>query len=152
MAPHQPTKSSKEKYTFIPPTYNERNNLPIITWFFGKTFTKHKLDWGLIIVDDASPDSTQEVSNQRITPNRADRIVLEPRAGKLSLRTAYVYGLLFAMANFVVIMDSDLAHHDTKYYDIVTGTRYAGNGGVYGWDFKRKLVSDGANLLASVVL
>lgn len=26
-----------------------------------------------------------------------------------------------------------------KDYDIVTGTRYAGNGGVYGWDFKRKL-------------
>ena len=39
-----------------------------------------------------------------------------------------------------------------KNYDIVTGTRYAGDGGVYGWDFKRKLVSRGANLLASVVL
>jgi len=24
--------------------------------------------------------------------------------------------------------------------DIVTGTRYAGSGGVYGWDFKRKLI------------
>lgn len=37
-------------------------------------------------------------------------------------------------------------------WDIVTGTRYAGDGGVYGWDFKRKLVSRGANLFASVVL
>lgn len=36
--------------------------------------------------------------------------------------------------------------------DIVTGTRYAGNGGVYGWDFKRKLISRGANYLTSVLL
>ena len=25
-------------------------------------------------------------------------------------------------------------------YDVVSGTRYIGDGGVYGWDFKRKLV------------
>ena len=37
-------------------------------------------------------------------------------------------------------------------YDIVTGTRYAGDGGVYGWDLKRKLVSRGANLFADTVL
>lgn len=37
-------------------------------------------------------------------------------------------------------------------YDIVTGTRYAGDGGVYGWDLKRKLVSRGANLFATVML
>ena len=28
----------------------------------------------------------------------------------------------------------------SKDYDIVSGTRYIGDGGVYGWDFKRKLV------------
>lgn len=37
-------------------------------------------------------------------------------------------------------------------YDIVTGTRYAGNGGVFGWDLKRKMVSRGANLFADTVL
>lgn len=37
-------------------------------------------------------------------------------------------------------------------YDIVTGTRYAGDGGVFGWDLKRKLVSRGANLFADTVL
>lgn len=37
-------------------------------------------------------------------------------------------------------------------YDIVTGTRYSGDGGVYGWDLKRKLVSRGANLFADTVL
>jgi hypothetical protein len=29
--------------------------------------------------------------------------------------------------------------------DVVTGTRYAGNGGVYGWDLKRKVIRQGNN-------
>lgn len=60
-------------------------------------------------------------------------------------------------------MDADFSHHPKFLpqmialqkegnYDIVTGTRYAGNGGVFGWDLKRKLVSRGANLFADTVL
>jgi dolichol-phosphate mannosyltransferase len=76
--------------------------------------------------------------------------------------------LQFATGNFVIIMDADFSHHPkfiadmirvqkTKSYDIVTGTRYAGDGegrqgGVYGWDLKRKLVSRGANLFADTLL
>lgn len=37
-------------------------------------------------------------------------------------------------------------------YDIVSGTRYRPGGGVYGWDLKRKLVSRGANYLATLML
>lgn len=36
--------------------------------------------------------------------------------------------------------------------DVVTGTRYIAPGGVFGWDFKRKLTSRGANLLAQLLL
>ena len=36
--------------------------------------------------------------------------------------------------------------------DIVTGTRYAARGGVFGWDLNRKITSRGANLLAQVIL
>lgn len=36
--------------------------------------------------------------------------------------------------------------------DIVSGTRYAKGAGVYGWDFKRKLVSRGANFLTQIML
>lgn len=36
--------------------------------------------------------------------------------------------------------------------DIVSGTRYAQGGGVYGWDFRRKLVSRGANFLTQILL
>jgi dolichol-phosphate mannosyltransferase len=60
-------------------------------------------------------------------------------------------------------MDADFSHHPkfipemirvqaTKNYDIVTGTRYAGDGGVYGWDLKRKFVSKGANIFADTLL
>lgn len=37
-------------------------------------------------------------------------------------------------------------------YDIVSGTRYKGSGGVYGWDFQRKLISRGANFLSQLLL
>ncbi|KAJ6256710.1 hypothetical protein Dda_8576 [Drechslerella dactyloides] len=151
-----------DKYSIILPTYNERNNLPIIVWLLEKTFREAKIDWEIIIVDDGSPDGTQEVAKELIE-TYGSNVVLKPRAGKLGLGTAYVHGLQFVTGNYVVIMDADFSHHPkfipqmievqkSKNYDIVTGTRYAGDGGVYGWDFKRKLVSRGANLFASVVL
>ena len=121
------------------------------------------LDWELIIVDDASPDGTQDIAKQLQKLYTSDRVVLKPRAGKLGLGTAYVHGLQYARGNFVIIMDADFSHHPKfiaqmikeqkkEDYDIVTGTRYAGNGGVYGWDLKRKFVSRGANLFADTVL
>ncbi len=45
-----------------------------------------------------------------------------------------------------------IAKQKSGNFDIVTGTRYAGDGGVYGWDLKRKFVSRGANLFADTVL
>jgi hypothetical protein len=30
----------KEKYSILLPTYNERRNLPIITWLLNRTFTE----------------------------------------------------------------------------------------------------------------
>ena len=36
--------------------------------------------------------------------------------------------------------------------DVVTGTRYAGGGGVYGWNLFRKFTSRGANVLAQTLL
>jgi dolichol-phosphate mannosyltransferase len=157
-----PAKTTKSKYSVILPTYNERRNLPIITWLLNRTFTENNLDWELIIVDDGSPDGTQEVAKQLIKAY-SPHVVLKPRAGKLGLGTAYVHGLQFATGDFVIIMDADFSHHPkfiprmvelqkVADYDIVTGTRYAGDGGVFGWDLKRKLVSRGANLFADTVL
>lgn len=56
-----------------------------------------------------------------------------------------------ATGNYIIIMDADLSHHPKFIpefirkqkegnFDIVSGTRYKGNGGVYGWDLKRKII------------
>ncbi|KAI9864422.1 MAG: dolichol-P-mannose synthesis [Vezdaea acicularis] len=155
--------AKRDKYSVILPTYNERRNLPIITWLLARTFNENNIDWEIVIVDDGSPDGTLTVAKQLQTTYGPSRIILKPRAGKLGLGTAYVHGLQHCHGNFVIIMDADFSHHPKFLpkmialqkqgeYDIVTGTRYAGDGGVYGWDLKRKLVSRGANLFADTVL
>ena len=35
---------------------------------------------------------------------------------------------------------------------LVSGTRYAGDGGVNGWDLKRKIISRGANYVTQILL
>jgi dolichol-phosphate mannosyltransferase len=52
------------KYSVLLPTYNERQNLPIIVWLLDREFTKAKLNYEIIIIDDASPDNTLEVAQQ----------------------------------------------------------------------------------------
>ncbi|KAL1844436.1 hypothetical protein VTK73DRAFT_2562 [Phialemonium thermophilum] len=162
MAPKQSSSSDKDLYSVILPTFNERQNLPIITWLLNRTFTESKLNWELVIVDDGSPDGTQEVAKQLVKAY-APHVVLQTRTGKLGLGTAYVHGLQFAKGNFIIIMDADFSHHPKFIpqmvarqregdYDIVTGTRYAPGGGVYGWDLKRKLTSKGANIFADTLL
>ncbi|EAQ88306.1 hypothetical protein CHGG_04925 [Chaetomium globosum CBS 148.51] len=138
-----PAKSSSDKdtYSVILPTFNERQNLPIITWLLNRTFTEHNIDWELVIVDDGSPDGTQDVAKQLIKAY-APHVQLQARTGKLGLGTAYVHGLKFARGNRIIIMDADFSHHPkfiprmialqrARGFDIVTGTRYAGDGGVY---------------------
>ena len=165
--------SNTHKYSVILPTYNERKNLPVIVYLLAKVFKENDLNWEIIIVDDNSPDGTQQIAKQLITVYGSDKILLKPRAGKLGLGTAYIHGLNFVTGDFVIIMDADFSHHpkfipqfirlqQAHNLDIVTGTRYrstsspstsdAAPGGVHGWDFKRKLVSRGANFLADLVL
>ena len=82
----------------------------------------------------------------------------------MGLGSAYIEGLDKCSGDFIILMDADLSHHpkfieqfikkqqDTQ-CDIVTGTRYRdGEGGVYGWDFRRKLTSRVANFLAKTLL
>lgn len=150
-------------YSVILPTYNERENLPIIYYLLDKTFNEAKLSYEVVIVDDSSPDNTLEVA-QAIQESYGEKHVqIVSRKGKLGLGTAYIAGLKVAKGDRIVLMDADLSHHpkfipqmvklmeETK-VEIITGTRYALGGGVYGWDLKRKLTSKGANFLADFLL
>jgi dolichol-phosphate mannosyltransferase len=83
------------KYSVILPTYNERKNLPIIVWLLSSMFEEKceqvnnseqafvltrqqafsQLAWEIIVVDDASPDGTQEVAKQLAGVYGDDKIV-----------------------------------------------------------------------------
>ena len=119
------------------PTYNERDNLPIIVWLLVKYFTEADIDFEIIVIDDGSPDGTLDVAKQLEKIYGEERIVLRPRAKKLGLGTAYVHGIKHATGNFIMIMDADLSHHPKFIpefirkqregdFDLVSGTRYAG--------------------------
>lgn len=151
------------KYSILLPTYNERENLPIIVWLIEKVMSESNYEYEIIIIDDGSPDGTLEAAKQLEKIYGSSKIVLRPREKKLGLGTAYTHGIKHATGDFIIIMDADLSHHP-KYipefirkqkegnYDLISGTRYIGNGGVNGWDFKRKLISRGANYLTQVLL
>ncbi|KAH1014481.1 dolichol-phosphate mannosyltransferase subunit 1 isoform X2 [Dendroctonus ponderosae] len=151
------------KYSILLPTYNEVENLPIIIWLLVKHMNSSGHSYEIIIIDDGSPDGTLEAAEQLQRIYGKEKIVLRPREKKLGLGTAYIHGVKHATGNFVIIMDADLSHHPkfikemiekqkSNDYDVVTGTRYVGTGGVYGWDFRRKLISRGANLLTQILL
>eukprot|EP00891_Asterochloris_glomerata_P003185 jgi/Astpho2/3185/e_gw1.00052.64.1_t len=154
---------SQHKYSVLLPTYNERENIALIIWLLVRTFESCQVLYEILVIDDASPDGTQDIVRQLQKVYGSSKVVLKARSGKLGLGTAYVHGLQHAAGDFVIIMDADLSHHP-KYIpemirvqeahgcDVVTGTRYVGGGGVFGWGFRRKLISCGANLLARILL
>ncbi|KAI0989674.1 hypothetical protein GJ496_004232 [Pomphorhynchus laevis] len=151
------------KYSIIMPTYNEKENIPVVIWLINDIMTKSGFDYEVIVVDDSSPDDTaQEVKKMQAIVG-ASKLVLCSRPSKLGLGTAYVHGLKYTKGDFVIIMDADLSHNP-KFIpdmirkqketncDIITGTRYVGNGGVNGWNLKRKVISCTANAVTQLLL
>jgi len=48
----------KDKYSVLLPTYNERRNLPIITWLLNKTFTEKYVAYTSQIYDSHRSPNT----------------------------------------------------------------------------------------------
>jgi len=153
----------KRKYSVILPTYNERENLPLIVWLLNKTFVEENINYEIVIVEDNSPDGTLHVAQQLQALYGTSHIIILSREGKLGLGSAYIDGLKKCSGDFIFLMDADMSHHPKhipefiskqaeKDYDIVTGTRYALGGGIAGWDTKRVITSRGANLLSNLLL
>ena len=55
---------AKPKISVLLPTYNERDNLPIIVWLLVKYFTEADLTFEIIVIDDGSPDGTLDVAKE----------------------------------------------------------------------------------------
>jgi dolichol-phosphate mannosyltransferase len=134
----------------IIPTYNERENLPLIV----PLVMEH--DVRLLVVDDGSPDGTGEVAEQlaRAYPGRMS--VLH-RSGKRGLGRSYVDGFRRALemgVDVTVQMDADLSH-DPMYlprviggaerFDITIGSRYVNGISVVNWPLKRLILSTMGN-------
>ena len=105
------SKYDKYHISVILPTYNERENLPLIIWMLMKCSEDYKIKMEVIIVDDASPDGTQDQVKDLQRIYGADKVVLKARAGKLGLGSAYIHGLKYCKGTHVVLMDADLSHH-----------------------------------------
>lgn len=154
----------KGLYSIILPTYNEVENLPLVTYLIDKYLSiENKYNYELIIVDDSSKDGTQEIAKRLIKFYGEKKIRMYTRKGKLGLGTAYFHGFKYAKGEFIIILDADLSHHPKEIprmielqkkqnVDFVSGTRYANKGGVYGWNTFRKLTSRGANVMAQTLL
>nr|XP_021490524.1 dolichol-phosphate mannosyltransferase subunit 1-like [Meriones unguiculatus] len=83
--PPQGRSSRQDKYSVLLPTYNERENLPLIVWLLVKSFSESAINYEIIIIDDGSPDGTREVAEQLEKIYGPDKILLRPREKKLGL-------------------------------------------------------------------
>ncbi|MEJ5250202.1 MAG: glycosyltransferase, partial [Caldilinea sp.] len=101
------------KITVVIPTYNEAENLPVLT---EQLFALPIPDLSLLIVDDNSPDGSGEVA-ERLAAQRPGRMHVLHRSGKLGLGSAYIQGFERALnlgAEAVCQMDADFSHPPEK--------------------------------------
>lgn len=82
-----PTK--KDKYSVLLPTYNERRNLPIITWLLNKTFTEKYVDAPLQFPSPTiCTSSTNLCQLATLTGNSSSSTMARPTAPKKSQRNS----------------------------------------------------------------
>ncbi|MCW2649235.1 MAG: dolichol-phosphate mannosyltransferase [Mycobacterium sp.] len=144
----------------IIPTYNERENLPLIV----ERVQRARPDVHILVVDDGSPDGTGELAEQ-LALEDPDRIHVMHRTAKDGLGAAYVAGFAWGLGreySVLVEMDADGSHAPEQLYrlldaiddgaDLVIGSRYVTGGTVQNWPWRRLLLSKTANTYSRVLL
>lgn len=152
---------SSMKIAVVIPTYNEKENLPLIT---ARLMELPLPDLQMLIIDDNSPDGTGEIAEQLAT-QFPGRIQVMHRSGKLGLGTAYVTGfkkLLETNVDAIAQMDADFSHPPEKLVemaealeqaDMVIGSRYIEGGSLdHDWPVWRKALSRFGNEYSRVIL
>ena len=148
-----------EKALIIVPTYNERENIPVL---LSQVLSKDpRIE--VLVVDDNSPDKTGDLVEEL---GKADeRIHLLRRPGKMGLGTAYLDGFRWALQHeqyeYIFEMDADFSHNPdhlpeflaaAQEADFVLGSRYLdGRVTVVNWPMKRLMLSYFANIYARIV-
>jgi dolichol-phosphate mannosyltransferase len=79
------------KVSVLLPTYNERENISLMIYLLHKHLSNSGHSWEVIVVDDNSPDGTQDVVKQLSEIYGQDKILLRGRAGKLVNNFDFLY-------------------------------------------------------------
>lgn len=132
----------------VTPTYNERDNLPLLA----AGVLAHE-GARLLVVDDGSPDGTGAVAD-RLAKDHPGRVEVMHRTGQRGLGRSYVDGLLHAIRDerveFICQMDADLSHNPeylpamvqaAASQDLVIGSRYLHGVSVVNWPLHRIFLS-----------
>ena len=146
------------KTLVLVPTYNERENLPILVKdILGVPGTE------VMVLDDQSPDGTGAVADA-LAAQYPGRVRVLHRTGPRGLGVSYLEGFRHAIASdadLVCQMDADLSH-DPKYLpamiqeavagaDLVIGSRYLNGISVVNWPLRRIILSTFANFYIRTV-
>ena len=135
----------------VTPTYNERDNLPILA----AGVLAHP-GFRMLVVDDGSPDGTGEIAEE-LARTHPGRVEVMHRTGPRGLGRSYIDGLRHAVksgADLVFQMDADLSHNPeylpriaeaAAQYDVVIGSRYMTGVSVVNWPLHRIFLSAFAN-------
>jgi dolichol-phosphate mannosyltransferase len=133
------------------PTYNERENLPLLVpEVLAVAGTE------VMVIDDQSPDGTGSLAEE-LAARFPGRVRVMHRTGSRGLGVSYLDGFKYAVssdADFVVQMDADRTH-DPRYLpdliaaarsaDLVVGSRYTNGISVVNWPLRRIILSSFAN-------
>ena len=134
--------------SLITPTYNERENLPLLAEeIFAIIGQEPDIDLELIVVDDNSPDGTGEVA-ESLKAHYPMQVIHRP--GKLGLGSAVMAGFAQSARSHLGVIDADLSHdpailpklvHSLRECDIAMGSRFGETSRVERWAWHRKLIS-----------
>jgi dolichol-phosphate mannosyltransferase len=141
------------------PTYNEAGNISEVLRKLRQAVPLADL----LVIDDGSPDGTADIAEAE---GRAlGQIEVLRRPGKSGLGSAYRRGFEIALErgyDAAVQMDSDLSHDPAALpsllaaaeagADLVIGSRYVPGGRIENWKLRRRVLSRGGNLYATVLL
>ena len=142
----------------IIPTYNERENLPLIL----RRLHAAVPTIDVLVLDDASPDGTGAVAAGIAAADA--RVHVLHRTAKAGLGAAYLAGFAWALAgdfDAVVEMDADGSHAPEELpallaaasdADVVLGSRWVTGGRVRNWPASRQLLSRAGNLYTRLAL
>jgi dolichol-phosphate mannosyltransferase len=146
------------KILVLIPTYNERENLPLIVARLRACVPAADV----LVLDDNSPDGTGAVADQLGAADPQVRVL--HRQSKAGLGAAYLAGFAWALDrdyDVMVEMDADGSHRPEQlpsllgalaHADVALGSRWVPGGSVVNWPIHRKILSVGGNLYVRLLL